>query len=378
MKKSASGIVYNPSGRCRVVVTRELPGNEWLDILSEADYSIEVCTLKETLSKEELIERIGNNCKAVIGQLTEKWDSELFEILKNAGGITYCNYAVGYDNIDVNAATQNNISIGNTPGVLTETTAEMAVALTMACSRRIVEADGFTRTGKFKGWLPDLLLGKRLWRSTVGIIGAGRIGSAYALMMVKAFQMNLIYSDNNRNYELEKQLDAYNEYLQKASSLPVSVRYANSNDVVLKEADVVSLHIPLTKETHHMISEKQLLTMKPDAVLINTSRGPVIDEAVLAEHCKTHPDFAAGLDVFEYEPIIHDGLKVLPNVTIAPHIASATIWTRENMSKLAALNIKGVIEGYPLWDRGSIEPFLGDTPPRAIPSILNKSVITYR
>ena len=127
----------------------------------------------------------------------------------------------------------------------------------------------------------------------------------------------------------------------------------------------------------HLISREQLLTMKQDAVLINTNRGPVIDEAVLAEHCKTHPDFTAGLDVFEYEPIIDDGLKELPNVTIAPHIASATRWTRENMSKLAALNIKGVIEGYPLWDRGSIEPFLGDTPPRAIPSILNKSVITH-
>ncbi|HEY5509578.1 MAG TPA: NAD(P)-dependent oxidoreductase [Prolixibacteraceae bacterium] len=370
--------VYNPSGKHRVLVTKELPGNEWLSILMAADYRIEVCTSKEILSKEKLIERIGNNCKAVIGQLTEKWDAELFEVLRKAGGLTYCNYAVGYDNVDVMSATQNYISIGNTPGVLTETTAEMAVALTMACSRKIVEADGFTRRGNFEGWLPSLFLGKRLWRSTVGIIGAGRIGSAYALMMIKAFQMNLIYFDNQRNIKLEKEIEAYNEYLEKTGCLPVTVNNVHSVDEVLTKADVVSLHIPLTKETHHLISQKELLTMKTDAVLINTSRGPIIAEAALAQHCKTHPDFTAGLDVFEQEPVVHEDLKQLPNITITPHIASATSWTRENMAKLAALNIKGVIEDYPAWDQGQIEPFLKPVPPKAIPSIINQSVLTAK
>jgi hydroxypyruvate reductase 1 len=378
MTESKNWKIYNPSGKHRILVTKELPGNEWLNILMDADYRIEVCTSKEILSKERLIERIGNNCKAVIGQLTEKWDVELFEVLRKAGGLTYCNYAVGYDNVDVKAATQNYISIGNTPGVLTETTAEMAVALTMACSRRIVEADGFTRKGNFEGWLPDLFLGKRLWRSTVGIIGAGRIGSAYALMMIKAFQMNLIYFDINRNIELEKEIEVYNEYLEKICCLPVTVSNVHSVDEVLKEADVVSLHIPLTKETHHLISKRQLLTMKTYAVLINSSRGPIIDEAVLAEHCKTHPDFTAGLDVFEQEPVVHEALKELPNVTITPHIASATRWTRENMAKLAALNIKGVIEEYPVWYQGQIEPFLKAVPPMAIPNIINKSVLTAK
>lgn len=223
-----------------------------------------------------------------------------------------------------------------------------------------------------------MFLGKRLWRSTVGIIGAGRIGSAYALMMIKAFQMNLIYFDNKRNIELEKEIEAYNEYLEKTCCLPVTVSNVHSVDEVLKEADVVSLHIPLTKETRHLISKKQLLTMKTDAVLINSSRGPIIDEAVLAEHCKTHPDFTAGLDVFEQEPVVHEALKELPNVTITPHIASATLWARENMAKLAALNIKGVIEDYPVWDQGQIEPFLKSVPPKAIPNIINKSVLTAK
>ncbi|HCN83209.1 MAG TPA: D-glycerate dehydrogenase, partial [Sphingobacteriaceae bacterium] len=173
--------VHNPSGKNRILVTKELPGNEWLNILKDAGYRIEVCTSKAILSKEDLIKQMGDNCQGIIGQLTEKWSAELFAALKKAGGIAYSNYAVGYDNVDVSGATENNIPVGNTPGVLTETTAEMAVALTMACARRIVEADEFTRKGHFKGWLPDMFLGKRLWRGKVGIIGAGRIGSAYAM-----------------------------------------------------------------------------------------------------------------------------------------------------------------------------------------------------
>ena len=374
MAGSANWKIVNPSGKHRVLVTKELPGNEWLDILTDAGYSVEICTSKDILSKEQIIDRIGGNCQAVIGQLTEKWGEELFAALKRAGGLAYSNYAVGYDNVDIPAATQNGIPAGNTPGVLTETTAEMAVALTMACARRIVEADDFTRNGRFKGWLPDMFLGKRLWRGKVGIIGAGRIGSAYALMMIKAFQMDLIYFSNKKNLALERDIEAYNEYLQKTGSQPVSLSNASSVDEVLKGADIVALHVPLTKETHHLISKEELLTMKPDAILINTSRGPVIDEAALVEHCKAYPEFTAGLDVFEKEPVICEDLKKLPNVTLAPHIASATRWTRENMAKLAALNIKGVIEGYPGWD-GHIDPFFKPVPPKAIPSILNPSIL---
>lgn len=369
--------IHNPEGKNRVLVTKELPGDEWLNILKEAGYRIEVCTSKDILSKEELIERIGDNCQAVIGQLTEKWSGELFAVLQKAGGLAYSNYAVGYDNVDVPGATGHNIPVGNTPGVLTETTAEMAVALTMACARRIVEADDFTRKGLFKGWLPDMFLGKRLWRAKVGIIGAGRIGSAYAMMMVKAFQMDLIYHSNKKNETLEKDIQAYNGYLKETGSSPVKVTYAALQDDVLKESDIVALHVPLTEKTRHLISKKELQSMKTDAILINTSRGPVIDEASLAEHCRLNPDFTAGLDVFEKEPVIYDEIKQLPNITIAPHIASATRWTRENMARLAALNIKGVIEGYPVWD-AQIESFFKSDPPKAIPSIINQSVLATK
>jgi glycerate dehydrogenase len=367
--------ISNPSGQKRILVTRSLPGEEWLKILSDAGYRTEVRVSVESLPTQYLIERIGNSCTAIIGQLTEKWDSRLFGILRDAGGMAYCNYAVGFDNVDLEAATRNHIAVGNTPGVLTEATAEMAFALTMSCSRRITEADKFSRAGRFKGWLPDLFLGKRLWRSTIGIIGAGRIGSTYGKMMVRAFQMDLIYFDHKKNENLEADLEAYNEYLIKTGSRPVKISFAQSAEEVLRNSDVVSLHVPLTGDTRHLISRSQLLKMKADAVLINTSRGAVINEADLADHCSTHPEFAAGLDVFEHEPAINDNLMKLPNVTLAPHIASATRWTRENMARLAALNVKGIIEGYPVWDKGSIDPFLGDDPPKAIPSILNKSVL---
>ena len=375
MNSTLNWKIHNPSGMPRILVTRSLPGREWLEILSDAGYRIEVWVSKNNLTREGIIENIGKNCKAVIGQLTEKWDAGLFKILNSAGGAAYCNYAVGYDNVDVDSATANKIAVLNTPGVLTEATAEMAVALTMACSRRIGEADEFTRTGKFTGWLPDLFLGKRLWRGTLGIIGTGRIGSSYARMMVRAFQMNLIYFDHKKNLILESDMEAYNQYLKKSGNAIVEITFANSPEDVLKAADVVSLHVPLTDQTRHMISKPQLLLMKPDAILVNTSRGAVINEADLAKHCHRHPDFSAGLDVYEHEPVINEDLKRQSNVTLAPHIASATSWTRANMAKLAALNIKGVIEGYPVWDGEGIDLFLGDTPPHAIPSFLNKSVI---
>ena len=378
MIQSGSWKVYNPTGAKRILVTRSLPGEEWVKILSDAGHRVEVWTADESLTSEEIIKEAAKGCSAVIGQLTEKWDSEMFEILSMAGAVAYCNFAVGYDNVEVDAATRNHIAVGNTPGVLTEATAEMAVALSMSCARRITEADEFTRSGKFKGWLPDLFLGKRLWKSTLGVIGTGRIGTSYALMMVRAFQMNLEYFDNKRNERLEKELTEYNEYLIRSGRNKIDFEFCDSLNKVLEEADIVSLHVPLTVETRHLIAKPQLHMMKPDAILINTSRGAVINEAELAEHCKAHPDFGAGLDVFEQEPVINDLLRQLPNVTIAPHIASATRWTRENMAKLAALNIKGVIEGYPAWDKGSIDPFLGDNPPLAIPSILNKSVLLIK
>jgi hydroxypyruvate reductase 1 len=362
---------HNPSGSRRVVVTKELPGVRWLQILTEADCKVDICTSPEILTTEEIKEAIGSRCDGALGQLTEGWDEELFSALKAAGGRAYSNYAVGYNNVNVDAATAQGIPVGNTPGVLTETTAEMAVALTFAVARRVVEADGFMRAGSFRGWLPTLFLGELFWRKTVGIIGAGRIGAAYARMMVEGHKMNLIYYDPYRNKALEEYIADYGEFLKTRGEHPVSCIRAESVDEVLREADLVSLHPVLDNTTHHLMNKKRLSLMKEHAILINTSRGPVIDEAALVAHCKQHPDFRAGLDVFEDEPAMKPGLKELGNVVVVPHIASATIWTREGMATLAASNVAAILLGYPVWQEGDISLFLGDNPPKAAPSIVN-------
>ncbi|MCK5202804.1 MAG: hypothetical protein KAR15_02985, partial [Desulfobacterales bacterium] len=181
--------VHNPSGSKRVIVTKDLPGERWLDILAQAGCKVEICTSTDILSAADITAAIGNNCDGAIGQLTEGWGEELFAALANAGGKAYSNYAVGFNNIDVDAATRHGIPVGNTPGVLTETTAQMAVALTFAVARRVSEAERFLQNGKYKGWLPTLFLGNLLWRKTLGVIGAGRIGATYAQMMVEGHKM---------------------------------------------------------------------------------------------------------------------------------------------------------------------------------------------
>ncbi|MCH2584861.1 MAG: hypothetical protein MK138_08845, partial [Planctomycetes bacterium] len=175
--------IENEGGALRVVVTKDLPGERWVEVLTAAGCELVISTSRDILSVDEIREALGERCDGAIGQLTEPWGAELFEALKEAGGRAYSNYAVGYDNVDLAEATSRGIAVGNTPGVLTETTAEMAVALTFAAARRSGEAEVFLRAGKYHGWLPDLFLGKRLWGGTLGIVGAGRIGSAYAKML---------------------------------------------------------------------------------------------------------------------------------------------------------------------------------------------------
>jgi hydroxypyruvate reductase 1 len=362
---------HNPPGNKRVVVTKELPGRRWLEILTRAGCKVEISTSTDILSIEEIEAAIGDRCDGAIGQLTEDWADKLFTALKAAGGKVYSNYAVGYNNVDVDAATNQGIPVGNTPGVLTETTAEMTIALTFATARRVVEADRFMRSGQFKGWLPTLFLGELLWHKTVGIIGAGRIGATFARMMVEGHKMNVIYYDIRQNKALENYVAAYGQFLKSRGERPVSCGRAESVEEVLGEADVVSLHPVLDEITHHLINRERLALMKEHAILVNTSRGPVIDEAALIAHCKEHPNFRAGLDVFEDEPEMKPGLKELGNVVIVPHIASATIWTREGMATLAASNVAAILRGYPVWRGGDISPFLGDEPPKAAPSIVN-------
>jgi len=363
--------VHNPEGSKRVVVTKNLPGKRWLDILVQAGCKVEICTSTDILSAADITAAIGNNCDGAIGQLTEGWGEELFAALAKAGGKAYSNYAVGFNNIDVDAATRHGIPVGNTPGVLTETTAQMAVALTFAAARRISEAERFLLNGKYQGWLPTLFLGNLLWRKTLGVIGAGRIGATYAQMMVEGHKMSLIYFDPYSKKELEDYFIRYSEFLASQGKPPVTCKRVESIEDLLKEADCVSIHTILDDSTHHLINKQRLSLMKKDAILVNTSRGPVIDESAMVEHCRAHPDFRVGLDVFEEEPELKPGLADLDNVVKVPHIASATGWTRQGMATLAASNVAAILMDYPVWQKPDISSFLEGKPPQAAPSILN-------
>ena len=363
--------VHNPAGSKRVVVTKELPGKRWLDVLVQAGCKVEVCSSSDILSAAEIKTAIGNRCAGAIGQITESWGEEMFATLANAGGKVYSNYAVGFDNVDLDAATRHGIVVGNTPGVLTETTAQMAVALTFAAARRVSEAERFLREGRYKGWLPTLFLGNLLWRKTLGVIGAGRIGTAYALMMVEGHKMDLIYFDPHAKRRLEDYISGYNGFLAARKLRTINCKRADQIEDLLREADCVSIHTILNESTHHLINKERLALMKDDAILINTSRGPVIDEAALVEHCRAHPRFSVGLDVFEHEPETQPGLLDLDNVVKVPHIASATSWTRRGMATLAASNVAAILMGQPAWQKSDIAPFLEGPSPAAAPSILN-------
>jgi hydroxypyruvate reductase 1 len=283
----------------------------------------------------------------------------------------YCNYAVGFNNVDTVAATVYGIAVGNTPGVLTETTAEMAVALTFAAARRVIEGDRFVREGRFTGWLPTLFLGQLLNHKTLGVIGTGRIGEAYARMMVGGFCMNLVYYDLHENKSLENFVASFSMLQREMGNPGISVKRAETIDELLAASDVISLHTTLNESTYHLINAERLSLMKDSAILINVSRGNVVDEKMLVLHCSTHPEFRVGLDVYENEPVLSTGLSELPNVVLAPHLGSATMWTRTNMAMLSAHNIAAILNGYPVWNQQDISPFLADLAPKAAPSIVN-------
>jgi len=310
----------------KVFVARPIPEDGIL-LLRKRGFDVEVNPEDRVLPKEELKEKVAG-CDAVLSLLTDKIDGEVLDAAGRQLKIV-ANYAVGYDNIDVKAATERKVFVSNTPGVLTEAVAEHTFALLLAAAKRIVEADSFTRAGKFKRWEPLGFLGPQIWGKTIGIIGLGRIGSFVAQIARGGFNMEILYHDVKRNEEFEMRFSAtYHE-------LPA----------LLKKSDFVTLHVPLIPATHHLISAKELGMMKPTAILINTSRGPVVDERALVEGLKAKKIVGAGIDVYEHEPQLTPGLADLPNIVMTPHTASATHEARGAMSRIAAENIIAALEG---------------------------------
>jgi hydroxypyruvate reductase 1 len=371
--------IVNPGGARRVLVTKELPGARWLQLLTAADCRVEIAQGDDVVPAEALGAAIGAHCDAAIGQLTEAWSEATLGALKAAGALIYSQFAVGYDNVDVAAATRLGLPVGNTPGVLTEATAEMAVALTFAAARRLAEGERMMRAGAYHGWLPSMRLGSLLYRGTLGIVGAGRIGAAYARMLVEGHKMDLLYYDVHENQELEAYLADYAAFLVAHGEAPVTCRRVNDLPELLGACDLVSVHAALTPETRHLIGAPELAAMKEDAVLVNASRGPLLDEAALVAHCHAHPRFSAGLDVYEHEPHLANGLNGLENVVLVPHLGSATTFTREGMATLAAANVVAILAGWPVWPTAAgladVAPFLEGEAPHAAPSIVNADAL---
>ncbi|RLF38066.1 MAG: D-glycerate dehydrogenase [Thermoplasmata archaeon] len=308
----------------KVFVTRKIP-EEGLKILEKGCDEVQVFPHDRIPKKKEIIEGIKGK-DGLLCLLTDPIDKEVISSGDRLKAISI--YAAGYDNVDVKEATKRGIIVSNTPDVLTDATAELAWALLFAVARRVVEGDRFTRSGKFRGWSPLLMLGKRISGSTLGIIGAGRIGTAFALKS-KGLNMKVLYYNRSKNEVLEKELGARKVSLED----------------LLKQSDFISIHLPLTPETYHLIGEKELSMVKKGAVIINTARGAIIDERALVKALKEKRIFGAGLDVYENEPEVNEELKKLDNVVLLPHIGSATFETRVKMAILAAENLVASLKG---------------------------------
>lgn len=307
----------------KVLVTREIP-QKAIELLKS---KFEVIVNKEDrpMTREELL-NYGKDCDAILTQLTDKIDRTVFETCSKVK--IYANYAVGYDNFDVVEGLNSGVELTNTPDVLSETTAELAWALLFSVSRRIVEADKYLRAGNWKQFKPTLLLGQDLRKKTVGIIGAGRIGKSF-VQKCKSYDMEILYHNRSRDEIFERSYNA---------------RWTEL-DELLELSDIISVHVPLTTETHHLINKQAFKKMKKNAILINTARGAVIDETALIHALEEKLIWGVGLDVFENEPNVSEELLKFDNVVLTPHIGSASEETRTEMGILAARNIIEVLEG---------------------------------
>lgn len=310
--------------RKSVYVTRAIPA-ETIATLRE-HFDVEVNADDSALTRDALLQSVRGR-DAVVTLLTDQIDDEVLDAAGPQCRIV-ANYAVGFNNFDLDAATRRGVIMTNTPGVLDDATATHAWALLLATARRVPESERYVRAGKWQGWSPMAFIGQDVDNKTLGVAGLGRIGSKFA-RKAAAFDMKVIYTDAQRNEAFERETGA--RFVDKAT--------------LLRESDYLSLHLPLLPDTHHYIGAAELASMKREAILINAARGPLIDEKALVAALKEKVIWAAGLDVFEDEPTLAPGLAALDNVVIVPHIASATQRTRLAMGKIVTDNVIRVLNG---------------------------------
>lgn len=308
----------------KIFITREIP-SIGIELLKKNGFIVSVYKKDNPIPREELLKLI-KGYDGIITLLSDKIDKEAIDEMKNCKVIA--NYAVGFNNIDVDYAKSKSIVVTNTPDVLTDSTADITMALVLTCARRIPESDKFVRDKKFVGWKPKLFLGMELRNKYFGILGAGRIGTAVA-KRAHSFGCKILYYSNSKNEFLETELKA------KKVSLKT----------ILTKSDIISLHLPLNRNTKNLLSAQNLKLLKPSAILINTARGEILDETYLIKMLKEKKLAAAGLDVYEGEPNIKKEFYELDNIILLPHIGSATTEARDNMSLLAAKNIIAVLSG---------------------------------
>jgi len=309
-----------------IYITRKIP-EAGLKLLKDYGITFDMGESKVPPTKKEILKALKKKpYDGVISFLTDQIDKEVFDACRTAK--VFANFSVGFNNIDLEEAKNRNICVSNTPGTSTTAVAEHTVALMLALTTRLVEGDEFMRRGKYKGWDPDLFIGTDLKGKTIGLIGVGQIGAEVAKILRNGFNLNIIYSDISPNPTLEQ----------------MSGTIRKETPEVLREADIVSLHVPLLPTTYHLINKESLATMKKTAFLINTSRGPVVDEKALVSALKNNIIRGAALDVYEFEPKLTKGLTKLPDVILTPHIASARQSARDMMAIIAVRNIISFFE----------------------------------
>ncbi|RPI60864.1 MAG: D-glycerate dehydrogenase [Ignavibacteriales bacterium] len=308
----------------KIFVTREIP-EAGIRLLKNKGFEVSVYKKDQPIPKNELKKAI-KNCDGLISMLSDKIDKEIVDSMKNCKVIA--NYAVGFNNIDIDYAKSKGIIATNTPDVLTDSTADLTIALVLACARKISESEKLVRDKKFVGWKPKLFLGMELRKKYFGILGAGRIGTEVA-KRAHSFGCKIIYYSNSKNDFLESELKA------KKMSL-------NS---ILNKSDIISLHLPLNKNSYNLLNEEKLKLLKSSAILINTARGEILDESYLIKMLKQNKVSSAGFDVYQKEPNLNTEFYKLKNVVLLPHIGSATVEARNKMSLLAAKNVIAVLSG---------------------------------